>query len=499
MKPLLLLFFLAPFVIFAQKHDYQWVMGYGNPNNNDTSGVFGGMFLNFEQLPFRVYKKNLSMNFGNFCSICSDSIGDLLYYSNGIRIYNDDHSLMENGDTINPGSLSIWNNFKDSGYPNPIGGFSIPKPGKYNQYYLFHSAASFVNNNLLITPLYYSLIDLSINNNLGKVLEKNIVLVESMDVDIIWPSFVKHANGRDWWLIAGVENTPKIIKFLITEVGIVGPLEQLTTLNFPIAEEGGSNCIFSPDGTWYLRCDANNGLNLFSFNRCTGELSNHQFLAKVPGYFVCSGSAIFSPDSKKLYVSDNRSTVIQFDLSDGILSYSRMDTVQQYDLFSDPSPPFLTRYFFGQLGADDKIYRATSGSTSYMHVTNRPNLPGAISDLENHGVKLPRYNSKTVCYFPNYRLGAWEGSPCDTIQLQNPPPGFVKTSYEAFLEREARGTPPKQVPPPDVLERLRLSPPTKPDNEDPFDPANPKHITLRALAEKGVITWEEALRQMRAE
>ncbi|MFZ4632625.1 MAG: hypothetical protein ACOYNO_00310 [Saprospiraceae bacterium] len=286
------------------------------------------------------------------------------------------------------------------------------------------------------------------------------------------------------------------MKYLITPNGIIGPYEQTTPLTL---SNSTSNNLLSPDGTWYLRANAGDGLELFSFNRCTGELSNHQFLPKVPGYFVTSGSAVFSADSKKLYVSDNRSTVIQFDLSDGILSYSRMDTVQQYDLFTDPFPPFESKYFFGQLGADDKIYRAAAATTRPMHVVNRPNLPAPLCDLENRGLQLPRYNNFTVCYFPNYRLGVWEGSPCDTIQLQNPPPGFVKTSYEAFLEREARGTPPKQVPPPDVLERLRLSPPTKPDNEDPFDPANPKHITLRALAEKGVITWEEALRQMRAE
>jgi hypothetical protein len=498
MKPLLLLLFLAPFLIFAQKHDSFWMLGYGNPMNNDTSGVFGGVVMDFNESPVRIYKKNNKLNFNSFCATCADSVGNILYYSNGIRIYNMDDKLMENGDTINPGSISIWNNFKDQGYPNAIGGYSIPKPGADNQYYLFHSAGSFINNSLVISPLYYSLIDMNKNSGLGSVIQKNQIIIKSTwpDVSIIYPSFTKHANGRDWWLLTGFENTNIVMKYLITPNGIIGPYEQTTPLTL---SNSTSNNLLSPDGTWYLRANAGDGLELFSFNRCTGELSNHQFLPKVPGYFVTSGSAVFSADSKKLYVSDNRSTVIQFDLGDGILSYSRMDTVQQYDLFSDPSPPFLTRYFFGQLGADDKIYRATSGSTSYMHVTHRPDLPAPLCDLENHGVDLQRYNSNTVCYFPNYRLGAWEGSPCDTIQLQNPPPGFVKTSYEAFLEREARGTPPKQVPPPDVLERLRLSPPTKPDNEDPFDPANPKHITLRALAEKGVITWEEALRQMLAE
>jgi hypothetical protein len=490
MKQYLILFFFCPLVLMAQKHDYHWVLGYGNPNSTDTSGSFGGVNFDFNFLPPFAYKVNRNMNLGLFCASCSDSTGSLQFYSNGIRIYNQNNKLMENGDTINPGT--VWNSNQNFGYPQPIGGLSIPNPSSPNQYYLFHLGI-IINNGVQFSPLYYSLIDMNENNGLGIVLKKNIALLEG---SIIWPALVKHANGRDWWLLTGLENTNILMKYLITPDGVLGPYEQIIPLTL---SEGTSNNLFSTDGSWYLSANADDGLELYSFNRCTGELSNHQFLANVPGYFVCSGSAIFSPDSKKLYVSDNRSTVIQFDLSDGILSYSRMDTVQQYDLFTDPFPPFESKYFFGQLGADDKIYRAAAATTRPMHVVNRPNLPAPLCDLENRGLQLPRYNNFTVCYFPNYRLGVWEGSPCDTIQLQNPPPGFVKTSYEAFLEREARGTPPKQVPPPDALERLRLSPPTKPDNEDPFDPANPKHITLRALAEKGVITWEEALRQMRVD
>ena len=497
MKPLLFLLILIPLSLTAQKHDSFWMLGYGNPMNTDTSGVFGGVVMDFNESPVRIYKKNNNLNFNSFCATCADSVGNILYYSNGIRIYSKDDKLMVNGDTINPGAFSIWNNFKDNGYPNAIGGYSIPKPGADNQYYLFHSAGSFINNSYVISPLYYSLIDMNENNGLGTVIQKNKIVLNSTmsDIDIIWPSFTKHANGRDWWLLTGLENSNVAITYLITSDGIKGPFEQITSI---LLSSKTSNSLISPDGTWYLRCDANGGgLNLFSFNRCTGKLSNYQSLPRISGYFVTSGSAVFSADSKKLYVSDNRSTVIQFDLSDGILSYSRMDTVQQYDLFTDPFPPFESKYFFGQLGADDKIYRAAAATTRPMHVVNRPNLPAPLCDLENRGLQLPRYNNFTVCYFPNYRLGAWEGSPCDTIQLQNPPPGFVNTQYEDFLEREARFKPQKQVPPPDVLERLRLSPPTKPDNEDPFDPANPKHITLRALAEKGVISQDEARRMMR--
>lgn len=433
------------------------------------------------------------MEFSLNANCTSDSVGYLIFYSNGIKIFNQLNELMENGDSINPGF--VWNSSKDFGYPSPIGAVSLPIPDKTNKYFLIHTATDF-KSKLFINPIYFTTIDMNNGSGLGKVVAKNKVLYATDSTDIIWPTFVKHANGRDWWIVTGEKNSSIIIKYLIAPDGIIGPIEQNTELVFPQSERS-SNCLFSPDGSWYVRTDLNNGLNLFSFNRCTGELSNLQHIPEIPGYFIC-GSVLFSSDSRFLY-NIRPDHIIQFDLSDGVLSFNKMDTIQHYDLFSDPSPPFSAVYDFGQLGADNKLYLATGSSPSYLHVIHRPNLPAPLCDLENHGYDLPRFNASTVCYFPNYRLGVWEGSPCDTIQLQNPPPGFVKTSYEAFLEREARFRPHVALPPPDVLERLRRSPPRQPADEEPFDPANPKHITLRALAEKGVISQEEARRMMREE
>ena len=114
MKQYLILFFFCPLVLLAQKHDYHWMLGYSNPMNNDTSGVFGGVVMDFNESPVRIYKKNNKLNFNDFCATCADSVGNIIYYSNGIRIYNKDDKLMVNGDTINPGAFSIWNNFKDN-------------------------------------------------------------------------------------------------------------------------------------------------------------------------------------------------------------------------------------------------------------------------------------------------------------------------------------------------------------------------------------------------
>ena len=487
MKYFYVVLLALPLLSQAQKHDYHWVFGYGNSNNNDTTKVNGSVFIDFNESPPHLYKKNIPMNFAANGSTCSDSSGQLLYYSNGIRIFNKNHQLMENGDTINPGS--VWVSSEKHGYPSPVGGLSFPRPGVANQYYFIHLAV-LVNNGVFFSPLYYSLIDMNANGGLGRVVEKNKILMEG---NIVWPALVKHANGRDWWLLVGRYDNPNMYRFLFSPQGIEGPLEQTTSLQFP-EEDGASNSLFSPDGTWYLRGDASNGLNLFSFDRCSGELSNHQFLPEIPGYFLASGSASFSANSNFLYVSDNRATMIQFDLSLGQLNFSTMDTIQQYDLFADPGPPILARYFFRQMGPDGKHYMATSGTTSYMHVIQRPDLPAPLCDVENHGLKLPRYNSNTVCYFPNYRLGTWEGSPCDTLEVQHPPSGFQKTSYEAFLEREARVHSKIILPLPEPLQVSEQKSASVQTAGLAFDPLNPKSIILQALQQIEILDSHKTIK-----
>lgn len=428
-KALLFLIILVPSILSAQNHDFIWVYGY--QNHPDTSSEVGGAVIDFKQFPPSHYKQTRELNFSLFCASCADSIGNLLFYSNGIRIHNYLNQLIENGDTINPGT--IWQSNQNSGYPSQVGGFALPAPGKENCYFLFHLPSILNGGQIIFSPFYYSYIDMDANNGTGKVITKNQVLKQG---DFIQQKAVKHANGRDWWVLTAQKSEHLYYLFLITPEGVQGPFTQILGDPFPNSEGRGVTN-FSPDGTIYVRNDANNGLHMMDFNRCTGELSNLRILPYDQTTGFRFGSAVFSPDSRFIYLS-NSNLVVQLDLEAPNLDYSAVDTVQMYDNFADPYPPFLTGYLYPQLGSDGKIYYSTSGTTPRLHVINRPNLPGLACDVENHGVQLPRFNGRTTCFFPNYRLGEWEGSPCDTLNGQRPGDGFVKTSYEAFLERQAR-------------------------------------------------------------
>ena len=98
--------FLFPLTLLAQKHDYNWVMGYEVPGFPDPR--WGGLIMDFNTTPVSYKKVNTHLNFEGFGAACSDSSGNLLFYSNGIRIHNKLHQLMENGDTINPGVRTVY-------------------------------------------------------------------------------------------------------------------------------------------------------------------------------------------------------------------------------------------------------------------------------------------------------------------------------------------------------------------------------------------------------
>ena len=227
---------------------------------------------------------------------------------------------MDNGDTI---VSTTW-------YQQMV---LVPNPGNLNQFYLFSAG---------ITPAinpgcYYSLIDLSYNGGLGRVIQKNIQLQNFPVNDGL--AAVKHGNGRDWWVIhkqyvpSGYSD--EVYVYLVDQSGIsqmsvqhIGRLSQTNTLRLK----------FSPSGSKLISTDSNQYLELFDFNRCTGLLSNSRFVHQrqvttLNGLFW---SSEFSPDETKLYLTtipygnnDSISCLIQFDLEAPDIEAS-MDTLQVF-------------------------------------------------------------------------------------------------------------------------------------------------------------------------
>ena len=138
------------------------------------------------------------------------------------------------------------------------------------------------------------------------------------------------------------------------------------------------------------------------------------------------GGISVSPSNQFLYLTSTLE-VYQFDLwSDDV--EASIDTVAVYDGYESPvSTP--TSFFISQLGPDGRIYINTTSNADVLHVINYPDKKGADCQFKQHGIQLPTRNLLTSQHFPNYRLVPLDGSPCDTLGLDNHPlAGF---RYEA--------------------------------------------------------------------
>jgi hypothetical protein len=444
---------------YAQKHDYTWILGYSN--NGDTTSEGGGLKIDFNYSPPKLTKLNTVLNFRNYAVSCSDSFGNLQFYTNGLRIYNRNYELMENGDTINPGDR--WEVFNDDeqGYLgfSPI---TIPDPKGEEKYYMIHLGI-YIDNGVKFGPLYCTKVDMKLNNGLGKVVSKNIILAELQQGTFSSPAAIKHANGRDWWVLVHVGGQATVLRYLVTPEGINDMGAQSLPLTYP-AGGTATRCRASSDGMHYAILDGEHFFLLYDFDRCSGWLNNQKELDFQPPFFY--SYCTFSPDSRFLYLSTSR-TITQFDLMADTLSGNRLDTVQRFDFSNYPFDVFLAAFWDPSNAPDGKIYYTSSSTTVYMHPIHRPNLPGSACDFEIAGLRLPRFNYNTYFNFPNYRLGALTNSPCDTLGFKQPPhEGFVNTSYEVFLEQQTRSK--RQV--------FRQTPPYTGKKDLPFNPESPEAI-----------------------
>jgi len=121
-----------------------------------------------------------------------------------------------------------------------------------------------------------------------------------------------------------------------------------------------------------------------------------------------------------------RNAISQFDLWDNDI-VSTLYTVAVNDGSSEAivipttgDTVFLENgWFMAQLAPNGKIYINHTNGVSTLAVIENPNLKGDSCNVQQHSFSLGVLNSFSLPNFPNYRLGALEGSPCDTLDLVN--------------------------------------------------------------------------------
>lgn len=398
----------------AQKYDYIWRHGYNSPFwPNNTH-----FFIDFNTFPPTIKPTEIgeSIYVTSAGTVVSDKEGVFSWFSDECSIFNKSGQTMQGGQVLNPGP--IFDHYckpGGGGYPMRHGMFALPDKG--NQYTVFHQRSESQVLGCLHPDLLSTQVDMSQNNGYGAVINANKQFFRNC---LLTLSANQHANGRDWWLLVASTQVDTFYRFLfIPGQGVQGPWKQHIENPAKGSLGGGGWSEFSADGRQYLNHSGISGISVYDFDRCTGLLSNLRYISAPPGGDDLYVSAVFSPNGRFVYACvDEVFRVEQFDLwaSDIEASRTLLATWEGEKDAQFQTPIGFTDF---QHGPDGKLY-IWSG-TRYMHVINYPDRLGAECGFRRKAINLPGTAWAASFYYPHYRLGPLDGSPCDTLGLNNLP------------------------------------------------------------------------------
>ncbi len=308
MRLLVLFIFINLTTVFAQKSEYNWYFGRYAAISFET-GVAQPKFDN----PQNTY--------GKTASISDPSTGKLLFYTDGVKVWNHKHNLMVNGNIPSA---------------SPTGDVVItPMPGSKNKYYLF-----FIGD---IASLQFVVIDMSLQGGDGEVITA-AQTVSSNNVKQV--TAIRHKYTQAYWIITHELNSNRFKAHLVDATGVsnqpIFSAVGLTVNNY--GDMVGSNKGNKLAVTHYVGNDAK--AEVFDFDRTCGQFSNPVELPKEPVWENAFGIA-FSPDDSKLYItfSVQLSQLVQYYGTNYQNNYFIATSQENFNIM--------------RLGPDGKIYIAT--------------------------------------------------------------------------------------------------------------------------------------------
>lgn len=307
------------------------------------------------------------------CASISNASGQLLFYTDGIKVWNRNHQVMPNGSGLRGNSSSTQS------------GIIVPKPNSNTVYYLFTTTQTGG-----IDGMQYNEIDITLNGGLGDVTtNKNIPLYTPTCEKIC---AVKNLADNTYWVVTHGFRNNAFAAFKIDESGVhttpvisnVGTAI-LYTIPFDAYKTQGY-LKFSPNGSKVVCVNAYTNVELFDFDIATGILTNPIILNKASQNKYCYG-AEFSPSGNILYLSSSRAANID------------QNRILQYDLTAPDIPAseilintnFTIKIGGLQLASNCKIYVANSSATignRSLFVINNPDILGVNCDFGSSNVPL---------------------------------------------------------------------------------------------------------------
>lgn len=337
---------LLPAMGLAQKENNIWAFGYhlgldfnrGGPSFTATS-----------------------INALEGCAAVSDRAGNLLFYSDGVRVFDRTHSIMPNGSGL-------------LGSPTSTQGVAIASvPGEDSLYYLFIVDAYF--SSIGKTSFSYSLVDLRLNGGLGDIdpADKNIIADSMISEKMVI------AGNCEQWILLHHQDSALFYAYRTSSSGRLGsPVLSRTgtpkrgPLGFGLSEMKVSTAfdkVAMAATSMYSTCT----IELFDFNKITGIVSNPELLDsfKENGAYGVE----FSAGGSKLYISRveaDTPALYQYDIS---LATPAARRGSRYRVDA------ATHRYGLRRGPDSMIYTIEFTPTNFSRI-RAPELPGPSCDFE---------------------------------------------------------------------------------------------------------------------
>ena len=301
------------------------------------------------------------------CASISTSAGALLFYTDGITVYNRLNIAMPNG-------------FGLMGDPSASqSAIIVPKPGSSSIYYIFTVAAVGGSNGLR-----YSEVDMTLAGGLGDVTSlKNVPIHTPVSEKV---TAVKQANNQDYWVISHQWGGNVYLVYSVTSAGV-----NLTASTYATGTSDGAS-----DGVGYMKINSQsnkmvnvwdyiNTVDVLSFNTTTGALTND--FTFTPSFTLPYG-AEFSPDGRRLYLASESSLdILQFNMT--------LPTSAAIIASSTVIGSAASGFGYGalQLAVDGKIY-GTKWSQGDLSCIANPNGLGTSCNYTDVAVPLAGFNGQ---------------------------------------------------------------------------------------------------------
>lgn len=312
-----------------------------------------------------------ALNTDEGCATISDSGGNLLFYTDGVTVWNKNHTIMLNGTDLK-GNLSSTHS-----------AIIVPKPDDSNIYYIFTVDSKGKSNGL-----QYSEVDLTLDGGLGGITSRKNILLSTPTSEKL--TAVKSAVNNSFWVVSHTWLGNEFLAYNVSNTG-VNTTPVISATGSYVGDLGFADYVgqikISPDGTKLAvaRGERLSEVQLFDFDAGTGVISNPITVLK-PTVFKGVYGVEFSPNSNVLYTSVNFDGVYQFNLEVGnaadiINSKLKVSSVQD-------------KYSSLQLAVDGKIYVAKH-SELYLDAIENPDVIGVGCNYQRDHVFLQGRQSKS--------------------------------------------------------------------------------------------------------